>query len=282
MTDVKKSDDLEFEIELEEKKVSGGYTGHYKVTEKTGNTVSKQYSKFESTLGITNEEDWEAYILMSNMWKLPLSEEPFDIAVSTNKFGEETTTIIWNTFKTDNHDTAINNDTMGNSVDNDWNTMESLVVAAESISIDNGYQDVITTGAIVGNIENVDVESFVIESVGVDNNVDIENVEPIEQVVPALPASTESLKNVIADTAGFTCSLCGMSGIKDNFNLSRHIARMHRGTFKCSICNVEFNDRYSFNVHYKDCFYYCPIVGCTFKEKRQARLDGHLRNHSRM
>ena len=84
------------------------------------------------------------------------------------------------------------------------------------------------------------------------------------------------------ETGGYTCSLCGLSGIKDNFNLGRHISRMHSGSFKCVICKVEFDDRHRFNIHYKDCYHFCPFEGCSFREKRQSRMDGHVRKHSRM
>ena len=81
---------------------------------------------------------------------------------------------------------------------------------------------------------------------------------------------------------GLTCSLCGAAGIKDAFNLKRHLSRMHFGVFKCSICKLAFSDRHTLMLHYPDCFHYCPIVGCSYKEKRNQRMEGHLRMHSRL
>ena len=78
------------------------------------------------------------------------------------------------------------------------------------------------------------------------------------------------------------CSFCGVSGIKDKFNLDRHIARMHLSSVKCCTCLVEFSDRYWYDLHSGQCYHYCPFEDCSFKEKRRSRIDGHIRRHARM
>ena len=100
-----------------------------------------------------------------------------------------------------------------------------------------------------------------------------------QDVVQASQSSTGADHGTIG---GITCKICGASGLKDMYNLERHILRMHSSSFSCKICRVEFTDRHSYTVHSTYCYYYCPIDGCSFKEKRKYRLDGHVRRHSRM
>ena len=277
MSEDKNHDELlEFDVELEERKVAGGFSGHYKVIEKSGNSKDKRYSTFQSTLGIA-EEDWEAYIQMSDAWKLPLSDNLFDVSISTNCTGERTTTIVWNTFKSEDDKTVDDSDISENSDNIEWERLESLL---ESL--------VLAPGSTESSDQNKKLESNPHDKLGSDNtteSIQTKNMEPEETgelVEPVVQVFAGSDQLGEKDTGGYTCSVCGITGIKDNFNLGRHISRMHSGSFKCSVCNVEFNGRFSFNVHYKDCYHYCPFEGCPFKEKRQSRMDGHIRKHSRL
>ena len=279
MSEVKKSDEfLEFDVELEEREVTEGYSGHYIVVEKPGNSKDKRYSTFQSTLGI-HEEDWEAYVQMSNAWKLPLSDNLFDVSISTNGIGEETTTIVWNTFKSGDDKTDDDTDISRNSDKIEWerleSMLESLVLAPGSAATENLDQN----KNLESNYHGEECSGINAESVQTGHMEPEDTAELVEHGVPVLAGSGERGEK---GTGGYTCSFCGITGIKDNFNLGRHISRMHSGLFKCSICNVEFSGRFSFNVHYKDCYLYCPIEGCPFKEKRQSRMDGHLRKHSRL
>ena len=83
--------------------------------------------------------------------------------------------------------------------------------------------------------------------------------------------STDQLRSMdgsqLKNDEGLCCNICGATGIKDQYNLGRHISRMHSGSVLCNVCKVEFTDRHSFNVHSNHCYYYCPIEGCLFKEK---------------
>ena len=78
---------------------------------------------------------------------------------------------------------------------------------------------------------------------------------------------------------GLVCPHCGAMGINGTCKLLLHIERMHSRPFTCTICQVEFADRYFYNLHSPTCYYVCPVDGCTFKEKRESRLAGHLRRH---
>ena len=78
---------------------------------------------------------------------------------------------------------------------------------------------------------------------------------------------------------GLTCNRCGAKGIKGMSKLMLHLDRMHSMAITCSICHVEFVDRYHFVQHSPSCFYWCPVEGCDYHEKREARYKGHLRKH---
>ena len=78
---------------------------------------------------------------------------------------------------------------------------------------------------------------------------------------------------------GLVCPHCGAMGINGTCKLLLHIERMHSRPFTCTICQVEFADRYFYNQHSPTCYYVCPVDGCTFKEKRESRLAGHLRRY---
>ena len=78
---------------------------------------------------------------------------------------------------------------------------------------------------------------------------------------------------------GLTCSHCGSLGINGMSKLLLHIDRMHSKPVSCSICRVEFVDRFNFIVHSPSCFYWCPVEGCDYHEKRESRFNGHLRKH---
>lgn len=79
---------------------------------------------------------------------------------------------------------------------------------------------------------------------------------------------------------GLVCTYCGLKGIASMSKLLLHIDRMHSVPCTCVICKVEFVDRYSYNQHSPNCFYFCPIEGCNYKDKRESRLKGHLRRHT--
>ena len=85
----------EFEVELEEKVKGGHHSGQYKVKEMKEHGRKRNFSTFDSTLGL-NEEDWKVFVNLSSIFNLPVSERDFEASISVNEYGEETTTIVWN------------------------------------------------------------------------------------------------------------------------------------------------------------------------------------------
>ena len=105
-----------------------------------------------------------------------------------------------------------------------------------------------------------------------------------QAVVPAgilVTSTTVNGGSVLGGQAkkGLVCPQCGALGINGMSKLMLHIDRMHGRPFTCNICKVEFVDRYHFNLHSPSCYYMCPLEGCNFQDKRESRLEGHLRRH---
>lgn len=285
---------MSYEVELEVKKMEDDYSGQYKVTSKTvtegSSGKTRNFSKFQSTLGM-NKEDWEVYIELSNGFKLPFSENSFEAAISTNEVGEETTTVVWNSFQSRAEDAAVRGE-LGDNVQSEvrdelfgWDELESLalsmgsqevasdVVDGDKMSgceVNNGEKKGVELEP--GSVEDQDLPRFERDNGGV--------LTDSGQNSPS--GGEEGAGSKLKQSQRYSCLLCSASGIKDKFNLERHMVRMHSGSFECSICQIEFTDRYSFNIHYSQCYHYCPIVNCPFKEKRKSRMDAHVRKHCRM
>ena len=99
------SDEVIFQVELDEKRICGNYSGKLSYTE-LGNQKSK-YQKnctsFDSSLELKNIEDWDVYVDLSHRFEIPLSSfKPSGSAEScvfTNTRGETTCQYAWNTFQ---------------------------------------------------------------------------------------------------------------------------------------------------------------------------------------
>ena len=285
---------VEYEVEWEDKWKEGWNSGSYQVTDKKLETCrQRKFSKFENSLGLS-EDDWEAYLLMSNAWKLPV----WGTSISTNDKGEETASIVWNTL-------CVEDDDLQTSVVSgarhvvEHSHPEDQVVGSEAHQkqqIDDAGEAGQNYHIVVGGEADQNPEAGGGGEVGQNHQV-VDHVFDGEagqnhQVADEgegyqLPHGTEEQRESTGSekgesvSFGLSCELCGAVGIKDAFNLSRHVVRMHSGSFKCSICGIEFSGRHSLNLHTPACYHYCPVVGCPFKEKRKQRMEGHLRMHSR-
>ena len=307
VADLKKSEIVEFEIDLEEKKIGENYCGHFKIKRKM-KTVgrNRSFSKFQSTLGL-KEEDWEAYIEVSNTLKLPISENSFEASISMNELGEETATFVWNTFQTSkNLVTGVIESSLQSEKYTECEDIrsEGEEVGPEMLSTSVGLPTEVevvdsaalsTTGgegegSFALNIEGKELASAALSIAGEGKvPATLSTGEEGVKQPPVVAASSVTGQELVqfelpaarGEMVGLICSYCGASGIKDLFNMGRHISRMHRDSFVCNICRVEFSDRYTYNVHSTYCYHYCPIVGCSFKEKRKSRMDGHIRWHCR-
>ena len=311
---------MEFEIDLEERKIGANYCGHFKVKRKMIDVGrNRSFSKFQCTLGL-NEEDWEAFIELSNTFKLPISENSFETSISMNELGEETATFVWNTFQTSKPlvagviESSLQSEKYTGCEDVSsggkgvgWEILSTSIGLATEVEIVESAALFTTGGVVEGSlalslIEGKELASAALSIAGEGEepanrsngeegagqplvSFETEAVVPVstvtgqESVEPELSSGRE--ERHLLKSVGLICSYCGASGIKDKFNMGRHISRMHRDSIVCNICRVEFSDRYTFDIHSRCCYHYCPIVGCSFKEKRKSRLDGHIRWHCR-
>ena len=272
-------------MELDESWKKEGNTGQYRVTKKYAESTGRQrnFLKFENTLGLC-EEDWIAYIELSSMMKLPLSDNDWEASMSVNNHGEETATLVWNTFGIEKFPHLEN--LFGSlSLAEEISTVPEEGVAHQPDHLINSF-------SVDGNSDFPLVEcsgrlgdSSEMSAHQIPERYDGKQMSGSEDVDRASPTQMQacSVNQPAGEGPGssLTCSFCGATGITTTFNLRRHISRMHSGSFKCSICQVEFSDRHNLNLHTRNCYHYCPVVGCSFKEKRKSRLDGHVRMHCR-
>ena len=105
------------------------------------------------------------------------------------------------------------------------------------------------------------------------------------QVPPVdLPSEEDSVLDAAfkkSPAVSLLCQFCGSSGFQSGWFLRRHISLMHLGSVKCKICALVFIDKFHYLQHAKTCFFWCDQVGCSFHEKRKARLESHKRGHDR-
>ena len=232
---------MSYEVELEVKKMEDDYSGQYKVTSKTvregSSGKTRNFSKFQSTLGL-NKEDWEVYIEMSNAYKLPFSQNSFEAAISTNEVGEETTAVVWNSFQTRAEDATVRGE-LGDNVQSEvrdesfgWDELESMAlsmgsqeVGSDVVDGDKMYGCDVNNGEKKGvvELEPGSVEDEDLPRFGRDNGV----LTDSGQNSPS--GEEEGTGSKLKESPRYTCSLCSASGIKDKFNLERHMVRMHSG-----------------------------------------------------
>ena len=153
---------------------------------------------------------------------------------------------------------------------------------ALGVGVHSGWQADASQGLIVGLLGRVEVGEDGQEMRGESSTSTVgEFVDP-EMPVGVLvnsPSENVSGRQQKKLKKGLTCSHCGALGINGGSKLLLHIDRMHSKPVLCSICNVEFADRFSFIQHSPSCFYWCPVQGCNYHEKRESRFNGHLRKH---
>ena len=105
----KVSDDMvNFEIDLEERRVGGDYWGVLSVKElaKSDQCYSKNYTTFQSSSGLNCREIWDLNVETSNLLGTPLAIDEskpagtVEICIYTNEKGETVTKFAWNSFQT--------------------------------------------------------------------------------------------------------------------------------------------------------------------------------------
>ena len=98
----KKKDVVEFEVDLEEKRIGTNYCGKLTYREVPSSLIKykKNHTSFQDSLGFSTMDDWEAFVDVSNVLCLPLSAhgDPETVAVCSFKdeLGIETHKFAWN------------------------------------------------------------------------------------------------------------------------------------------------------------------------------------------
>ena len=217
----------EFEVKIGQREKKDGDTVEYKVTKKNEGSVKRQTncSKFENTLGLS-AAGWDDFIEISHILKLPLSDKPWEASIAVNTLGEETASLVWNNFQLEREAAQETDSLLGG-----LSMFQEFFRAPEdeAHSLPEGIISEKSPASI--NVAREEGEDLP----GVSSS--------LAQVQFQVPSNT--LAPLVADkktSPGLSCSFCGAGGILTSFNLRRHIARMHSGSFKCNICIVEFFD----------------------------------------
>ena len=363
---------IDFEVDLEEKRIVGGYCGQLSVKQLVNqeSQYKKNFTTFQSSLDLKSIEDWDIYVDLSNMLRIPLSNHKpsgsVESCLSTNTAGETTVKFAWNSFQSPEdiaseivqtavkdavhvailRDPSVADDEVWEIIDETVREIkevkseliDQLLVPVQEVGqgglegagglahlggIGGGGgvydpDEMSDTGGTDGTICSTEVvqgcDMFDQESALVCGLVEAALDEPKEMSEYELTDTGKDLTGIdleeVADVAGkrlmvvaggsqgqsdgglvsvkpatekaalgLTCPHCGVLGISSTSKLMLHVDRMHSKPYTCIICKVEFVDRFCFNLHSPNCYHYCPIDGCNFKEKREARLKGHLRRH---
>ena len=244
-------------------------------------SYSRSYEKFYSSLGVTSEDDWNAWIDMSKILGIPVSSDGsrdgFEIAIIEGATGQQRVLCAGsNTFVVEDLIKEMVEEIAAYAVD--------IAVTKHEDNLDEEMG-----GIIVGNtnedkddlIERFidDYDAFLDTADDVDEDVEKEDRPPFEAPTDNGDDSSAAAKK--SGRSDLVCNYCGLEGFKDGWYLRRHISLLHVGSVKCEICEVLFIDKYNYIKHVKTCFFWCDHPGCSFHEKRRSRVESHKRSHAR-
>ena len=265
----KNDDDLgtevnfEIEIQLEEAKIDQEHSWQLKVSfPASDKSRSRSHGSFFNTLGVYSKEDWEDWVKISKILSLPLSvsghRDDFELAWSKDGNGKEEivcigTSSIPTLFEQEREDDDKEGEEQREDDVKEGDTAEPIDVSVAVIEIEDA----------------------------VDARKDANEVEDNEEENDANDDMDGDIAGLNNEPVGVICPHCKEGGFKDAWFLKRHVQRMHLVPIKCEVCQTVFIDKYRYVNHSKDCFFTCPREGCTFKEKRRSRLEGHMRKHER-
>ena len=240
-------EDLDIEVDLRESKAGEECSWQYSATFPGCEKQNRNsFKSFFNTIGLFSKQDWDEWILVSQMLGLSFSpggqKDDLEIAMSTNVDGKVKVTCI------------------GTS------TGEQPLLESH---------DIFEEGDFPGN-KSTDSDS----SNTIDNTIEIDELAPEDYPVEDGADDAQQLESK-KSPAMLSCPLCDEIGYKDAWFLRRHIQRMHLVPIRCEICRAVFIDKYCYMKHSKNCFFFCSVEGCSFFDKRKTRLDGHMRTHER-
>ena len=264
------------EVNQEEKIQGDSFFWQYEATfPNTDKSKSSSYQSFYNSLGLQSQQDWDDWILASEVLKLPFAvdgaKDQVEIAVSKNGNGDERIICIGSRLR-------VNEEFVMKML---LEIVDSAVDRSENQN-DEGMKDDWSSKETNTNGINEEIEKLLI-----DRSVPVVNFEsdsaakaPVDSVAKA-PDDAADRAPARKSSQSVKCNLCGTSGFRSVWFLKRHIAQMHTGSIKCDICANVFIDKFSYLQHSKDCFFWCGKTGCSFHDKRRTRVESHERSHER-
>lgn len=257
-------------INQEEKRRGDNCFWQYEATfPNTEKSKSSSYQSFYSSLGLLSQQDWDDWILASEELNVPFSvdgsKDRVEIAVTKNGNGEEKVVCIGSRLRI-NEEFVMKSllEVVDNAVDRSENQHDEGETDDES-SKETNTKDM-----------NEDIEKLLTE-----RSLPVVTFETDPAAKSPVDAADKAPDHVKKMTESVECHLCGTSGFRSAWFLKRHISQMHTGSIKCDICDNVFIDKFSYLQHSKGCFFWCGKTGCSFHDKRKARVESHERSHQR-
>ena len=250
------------------------------------NSQSRSYESFYCTLGLTSQEDWDLWQELSMVMNLPVSidgnPEGFEMAIAKTGNGDEKIMCIGSTINTVD----------GFILEIVLELLETAIVWSEEVMEVESFDENDAKGVIesilaeIVEFEPAETETEadnieVVNETGTEVNIEVEpeNDNITEEVTDEVPEVESSDDKQERESHG--CPFCGASGFRSPWYVRRHISLMHSESIKCKICSIIFTDKFQYVQHAKTCFFWCSKPGCSFHEKRKARVDSHERSHLR-
>ena len=250
------NDEVLLQVCQKEVKIGGDFFWEYNVL--VPGTSQADYGSFFNTLGFSTKEDWDDWMLVSQMMSLSVSagSDPtgLEMAFRVTDSGLEEIICVGSGGQKGTV-------TLVDDVD------EEKEIAYEGViekALGTNEEDAAKQSEVEGSDEG---------GAGGENCAEAEDGAGAEDGARA--KASGAVSRVIS------CSHCGEAGFQDGWFLRRHVERMHLAPIKCEICQTVFGDKYWYLKHSKNCYFFCSVEGCTFHDKRKSRMEGHMRKHLR-
>ena len=225
---------------------------------------------FYNSLGFSSKDEWDEWMMVSEMLKLPYSadgsDEGFEFAITKEENGDETIVCVGSRINTKTVDEQVK------SLVLELADLAVYVSSKENEENDISEKVVKETVSEEGVIEH-SLRSFARYELTTATTDTVEESRPEVESPPAGPSGTEPAQKSVQ------CGLCGQGGFRNSWFLRRHLQRMHVGSITCNICDIVFMDKYHYLQHSSSCFYWCSRPGCSFHTKKKTRLESHDRDH---
>ena len=218
---------------------------------------SRSFKSFFNTIGLFSKQDWDEWILVSQMLGLTFSPaghmDDLEVAMSTDVDGEVQVTCIGTSTGEppllESHDIFEEVGLEEGAVED--GAAEEGAAEEGAAGEDAAEEGAVQGGAIQGGaveegaVVEGDVHGNIPGDIEASNSFDMDEPTPEENPDEDGTDDAQQLETK-KSPAMFSCPLCDEIGYKDAWFLRRHIQRMHQVPIRCEICSAVFIDKYCY------------------------------------